>query len=369
VPFVVFGPSGRIDLNVDLTRTIYNGLTQGLVARTVALTRTAIDDAGATVATLDDIVVVGCAARAPSVRVALQDLFGDAPRAAPDHVVAVGAAAQAAVLDGILKDTLLLDTLTNTLRVQLPGGRTVPVIVRHSTIPTIGRLTLMAQHSNQQTVLVRILAGESSWADRNLALVETELPCDSQNDGRAGLTLALDVDANSYLSVGTLNESESRVMKVSIGLRGMSMWSDVEPMEVADVTADHEALLPSYSDDRRLRPIHEASLTSVPKVQWWLADAATSCVLSADRRSPGHKYSDDVKRAKKIRQWLQANSDQGLPLDIADWNPFQNFVIEREFLVDLLEQRLDIELAPLRYCRSIATMSERLVTCVREARP
>ena len=105
VPFVTFGPSGPIDLNVDLTRDLYNGLTHGLVARTVALTRAAIEDAGETIATIDDIVVVGRAARAPSVRVALQDLFGGVPPAAPDHVVAIGAAAQAAVMNGTLTDT------------------------------------------------------------------------------------------------------------------------------------------------------------------------------------------------------------------------------------------------------------------------
>ena len=368
VPFVTFGPSGPIDLNVDLTRALYNGLTHGLVARTVALTRTAIEDAGETVATLDDIVVVGCAARAPSVRVALQDLFGDVPHAAPDHVVAIGAAAQAAVLNGTLEDTLLLDTLTNTLRVQLPGGRSVPVMVRHSTIPTRSRLTLTAQHSKQRTVLVRILAGESSWANRNFALVEAQLPCDVQDAGQAGVTLLFDVDANSRLSVGTLNGRVSGGTIVSVNLRGTKRQSEAELSELADVTSTREPLLPSYVDDRRLRPMPEASLTSLPRVQCWLADAATSCVLSADRLNPGHEHSDDVERARKIRTWLEANPDQELPVDIADWNPFRNFSIEREFLVDLLEQRLDIELTPLRYCRSIATLAERLVACVRDAR-
>ena len=155
VPFIVIQPEGPLDLTVELTRVRYNELTHNLVSRSVALTRSAIDDAGVTPATLDDVIVVGRAAIAPSVRVALRDLFGDKRRVAPDHVVALGAAVQAGVLDGTVKDMLLLDTVTNTLRIQVVGGRSVPVIPRNRTIPDRSTVSLTAQHPDQRSVLIR----------------------------------------------------------------------------------------------------------------------------------------------------------------------------------------------------------------------
>jgi molecular chaperone DnaK len=328
VPFVVFGPSGQMDLNVELTRTRYNELTHGLVTRTVDLTRTAIDDAGVALADIDEVVAVGRAARTPSVRLALQDLFGEKLRTAPDHVVAMGAGVQAGVLEGKVKDTLLLDILSSTLRVQVAGGRCVPMIAKHSTIPTRKGLTMSAAPS-QSATLLRILAGESSRPDSNLPLLEFQVPHEPAQKEGPNIELTLEIDANGRVTVKARPENSGRSEEASFDLRG-SVGAADEWVVVPDMTSAREALLPVYHEAWRLGPMHDAALTDIAKVQRWLLEAAANRMLEPE-----------------MSRWA--------PGDI-------------ELLVDALEQRVGLELPTLRHCHSIAAVSERLVQCVRESR-
>jgi molecular chaperone DnaK len=368
VPFIVIPPEGPVDLAVELTRVRYNELTHNLVARSVALTRSAVDDAGASPATLDDVIVVGRAAAAPSVRVALRDLFGDKARAAPDHVVALGAAVQAGVLDGTVKDMLLLDTVTHTLRVQVAGGRSVPVIPRNRTIPDRSTVSLTAQHPDQRSVLIRVLAGESSWSERNLPVVEVALPCPLTSHEQATLTLTLDIDANSVLSIGLADEREVTTMSAAIGLRG-GVSSEAEVDGWFHMSADKEARLPAFRRARDLRPMPDARLTDLIAVKRWVADAAMTIILTEGRRRPSlANQADDLQRCRDLQGWLQVHPEQDIPADVAKWQIFELYDTERERLVDLLEQRTGIDLMPVRHARSIASMSERLVERLQEWR-
>ena len=365
VPFIVTQPEGPLDLTVELTRVRYNELTHNLVARSVALTRSAVEDAGATPATLDDVIVVGLAATAPSVRVALRDLFGDKGRVAPDHIVALGAAVQAGVFDGTVKDLLLLDTVTHTLRIQVVGGRSVPVIPRNRTVPHRNTVSLTAQHPDQRSVLIRVLAGESSWSDQNLPLAEVALPCRLPSDDRATLTLTLDIDANHVMSVGLANERDVTTMSATVGLRG-NVPSESEVDGWLHMSADKEARLPAFRRARDLRPMPDARLTDLVAVRRWVADAAMTIMLTEGRLSLVN--NDDLLRCRDLQGWLQAHPDQDIPADVAKWQIFESYDIERERLVDLLEQRVGIDLRPLRHVRSIASMSGRLVERLQECR-
>jgi hypothetical protein len=366
VPFVAFTQSGGIDLNVQLTRTRYNELTHALVARTLALTRVAIEDAGAAVGDLDEIVVVGRAARTPSVRVALADMFGNRLRTAHDHQVAVGAAVQAGVLDGKVEEVLLLDTLTNTLRVQVAGGGTVPAVVRHSSIPTLVEMDVDVLAS-ARTAQLRILAGESSWANRNFPLMEIELPREAKHGPTTAITLTFDIDANSSLSVKATEQASGAVRQAVLGLRGGS-WEGVW-VDLQEIDSDKDGLLPVFRDSH-LPPIPEVALTEVSKVQRWLTDATSSLLLMPSRHRARHARGEDEdrERAKQIREWLRSNPNADVPADMGKWSPFRIFTVERELLVDAIEQRVGVDLLPLRYCLSIADMSHRLVSCMRESR-
>jgi molecular chaperone DnaK len=368
VPFIVIQPEGPIDLTVELTRVRYNEVTHNLVARSVALTRSAVDDAGATAATLNDAIVVGRAATAPSVRVAVRDLFGDKTRIAPDHVVALGAAVQAGVLSGTVKDMILLDTLTNTLRVQVVGGRSVPVIPRNRTIPDRSTVLLTAQHPDQRSVLIRVLAGESSWSNQNLPVVEVALPCRLPSNNPVTLTLTLDVDANSVLSVALANERDMTTTSVAVGLRG-SVSSQAEVDGAFQMSADKEASLPVFRRARDLRPMPAARLTDIVAVKRWVADATMTIILTEGRRRPSAvNEADDLRRCRDLQGWLQAHPDQDIPADVAKWQIFEFYDIERERLVDLLEQRVGIVLMPLRHARSMGSLCQRLVERLEEAR-
>ena len=280
VPFISMGPLGPLHLEVELTRTRYNELTHDLVARTIQLTRAMLEDDGDANGTAGvDVLVVGQAARAPSVRAALHDFFGRPVRSAPDHVVALGAAVQAGVLEGKLKDVLLMDVTTNTLRVHVAGNRTVPVVLRHTTIPTRKTVALAAQHADQQTMLVRVVAGESSWPERLVGLLELRVPCGSRGGKPARIALAFDIDANHVLSVSAENEGGQCLARKSIGLR------QTDP-ENSDDVADHAdpvaaGRLPTVEDEFKCGPLPEASYEDIGKVQRWLAESAVALALKS----------------------------------------------------------------------------------------
>jgi molecular chaperone DnaK len=370
VPFIAVTPSGALDLNVALTRTRYNELTHDLVARTVRSTRFALDDAGQGPTDLDRVVVVGRAARTPSVRAALEDLFGPRARAAPDHVVALGAAVQAGVLSGSIKDVLLLDVLSSTIRVQVTGAGTVPVLVRNTTVPTKHSVSLQARPSGPGSMLLRLLAGESSWADRGFALMELRVSCGAGRDAERRVKLTLDIDANCILHVAAEDGRGDRLASGTLGLRGDARAVDF-PTSESDPTAERESMLPLYDTGFRLGPLPEAACVDVSRVRRWLARAAADLVLSqTDRPSgrAGKQIEQDRARCRQIIQELRDNPDGDLPGDTVAWSLFRDYPLARELLVDALEQRLGDDLAPLRYCSSIGRMAERLVSS-RRRRP
>jgi len=363
VPFISTGPLGPLHMEVDLMRSRYNELTHDLVARTIQLTRATLEDAGCANGTAGvEVLVVGRAARAPSVRAALEDFFACRARTAPDHVVAMGAAVQAGVLDGEMKDVLLLDSTNHTLRLHVAGERTVPVVVRHTTIPTKKTVALAVPQADQENMLVRVVTGESSWPEQVLELFQLNVPCASKRGKRARIDLTFDIDANSILVVSAKDASGECLARKSIGLRRIDPQTSHE-VDYADERA--AGRLPSVEDEFRGGPLPEASYEDIEKVQRWLAESAVALVL---RSVEAPRFPKAVKQCRQVQSWLMANPRAPLPLDILRWSPFHDFAFERELVVDLIEQRLHMDLASMRYCHSIETMAKRLVTTVRESR-
>jgi len=340
VPFIASGPAGPLHLDVPLTRIGYNELTHELVARTIELTRITLEDSVSlsTGGSETAVLVVGRAARTPSVRSALEDLFQCRILAAPDHAVALGAGVQAGILSGEQKDLLLLDVLSHTLRVQVAGNRTVPGIVRHTTIPTRQTLKLVAQNGERRKMLVRVLSGESSWPDRNMRLLELEVPlADQPRSGRPHVDLEFDVDANAILNVTVLDSGGARLAKGTVGLRCPDPAST---NDLGQDPPDDYVTLPLIDSGFEGKPLPRTSWADVGAVQRWIAE--------------------------NVAALLRANERGNLPTELPGSNLFPDCPLEREMIVDLMEQRLSLDLRRVRYSRSIETMAQRVVAIVRE---
>ena len=170
------------------------------------------------------------------------------------------------------------------------------------------------------------------------------------------------------MSVGLTNERDVTTMSATLGLRG-NVPSKAEVDGWFHMSADKEARLPAFRRARDLRPMPDARLTDLVAVRRWVADAAMTIILTEGRRRRSlGKQADDLLRCRDLQSWLQAHPDQDIPADVAKWQVFEFYDIERERLVDLLEQRIGIDLMPLRHARSIASMSERLVERLQESR-
>jgi molecular chaperone DnaK len=356
VPFIVSAGSTMLHLGVDLTRTRYNELTHSLVARTVALTREALEDASYSPDNIDRVLVVGRASRAPSVSTALKDLFGARIRTAPDQVVALGAATQGAILSGqysVGKVVLLLDSLTHTLRIQVAGGRTTPVLLRNTPFPTQVSLPFTGQRPSQN-MLIRVVAGESSWAERNLLLAELKIQCKPGTPVPTRVEVTMDIDANSHLKISVGEVGGPNQVEASVSLRQNAEWKVLEHERLSH---QNELLVPIRCNTARLAPLVEASLRDTTTVQRWIGQAVTDLILSREERS-------DVYQVwwKEKDMWLRSHHSGDVPF--ASENIFNHIPFERELLVDLLEERFGRDLTPLRTCLSIKCIVEKLVAAV-----
>jgi hypothetical protein len=360
VPYIASGSAGPLHLEVPLTRTRYNELTHELVARTIELTRSTLEDSPRSSNRGDEnaVLVVGRAARTPSVRAAIEDLFQCRILAAPDHAVALGAALQAGVLSGEQQGLLLIDVLSHTLRVQVAGNRTVPGIVRHASIPTRQSLKLVAQGGEQRKMLVRVLSGESSWPDKNLRLLELEVPLADQPRGeRPHVGLELDVDANGILNVTALDSRGARLATGRVGLRRPDPASINDP---GQDPPDVSVTLPLIDSRFEGTPLPRTSWVDIGAVQRWIAGN----VVDLLRANSG--ASDRVRIYDELDSWLRTNAHGNLPNDLLSSNLFPDCPLEREMIVDLMEQRLSLDLRQVRYSRSIETMARRVVAIARE---
>jgi molecular chaperone DnaK len=225
LPYITADASGPKHLNIKLTRAKLESLVEALVARTVAPCKTALKDAGLTVAKIDDVILVGGQTRMPLVQKTVEEFFGKEPRrdVNPDEAVAVGAAIQAAVLSGDVKDILLLDVTPLSLGIETLGGVMTKLIDKNTTIPTKANQVFSTADDNQTAVTVHVLQGEREQASANKSLGRfdlTDLP--SASRGVPQIDVTFDIDSNGILNVSAkdkaTNKEQSIVIKASSGL-------------------------------------------------------------------------------------------------------------------------------------------------------
>jgi len=239
LPYITADASGPKHMNLKLTRSKFESLVEDLVERTVAPCKLALSDAGLSSSEIDDVIIVGGQTRMPMVQDKVQEIFGQEPRkdVNADESVASGAAIQAGVLGGDVKDVLLLDVTPLSLGIETLGGVMTKLIEKNTTIPTKAQQVFSTAEDNQTAVTVHVLQGERERADGNKSLGRFDLAdIPPAQRGTPQIEVAFDIDANGILNVSAKDKAtgkeQSIIIKASSGLSDEDIENMVKDAEL-----------------------------------------------------------------------------------------------------------------------------------------
>jgi molecular chaperone DnaK len=240
LPFITADAAGPKHLTMKLTRAKFEALVDDLIQKTIEPCRKALKDAGLTAGEIGEVVLVGGMTRMPKVQETVKQLFGKEPHKGvnPDEVVAIGAAIQAGVLQGDVKDVLLLDVTPLSLGIETLGGVFTRIIDRNTTIPTKKSQVFSTAEDNQNAVTIRVFQGEREMAADNKVLGQFDLMgIPPSPRGMPQIEVTFDIDANGIVNVSAKDKATGKEQQIRIQASGGLSEADIQKM-VKDAEAN-----------------------------------------------------------------------------------------------------------------------------------
>ena len=349
LPYITADASGPKHLALKLTRAKFEALVDDLIQRTIEPCRKALKDAGLTPGEIDEVVLVGGMTRMPKVQEVVKSFFGKEPHKGvnPDEVVAIGAAVQAGVLQGDVKDVLLLDVTPLSLGIETLGGVFTRLIDRNTTIPTKKGQVFSTAEDNQTAVTIRVFQGEREMAADNKMLGQFDLVgIPPAPRGVPQVEVTFDIDANGIVSVTAKDKATSKEQQIRIQASGGLSDSDIDKMvkdaeehasedkkrrEVVDTKNQGEAMV--HSAEKSLKEfgdkVSEADKGAIEAAITGLKTALEGDDVEAIKARSNEVAQASMKLGEAMYKSQQAGAEA--PAGEADAQAKQDDVIDADF--------------------------------------